>query len=276
MAWVYNFLSGIAQYSETGKRFRVEHSMLEDHVSVTTEDGEAHGLESSNLDALTNLCVSERNRYELQGFIQTLFQNDFSRAVVALSEADGRKASVRTLQAWLMPPDRQSSRRCPTWAVTYLKNYRDTHEEEIRLLREFKESQLGLKSPTRVDRVYNGSALREVESQLDREERYRQELRSSSISALPDLIADKLLKIESNYERLLSSHFVLLESIRSAESLEDLKTKFNEAEDDLSRSNNFLNTARQALISNSEEFASDDGTLPEGTPFTKCVYPGSG
>lgn len=276
MAWSYNFLSGIARHSETGKEFRVERSMPEDHVSVSTVDGEPHGLEPSDLEALVNLSVSERNRYELQGLIQTLFQNDFSTAVVTLNNADGRKASVRTLQAWLMPPGRQSSRRCPTWAVTYLKNYRDTHAEEIRIYREFKESQLGLKSPTRVDRVYNGSALQEVESQLAREERYRQELRSSSISALPDLLADKLLKIESNYERLLSSHFALLRSIRSAESLEDLKAKFSEEEDDLDRSNHFLATARRALLSNSEEFASDDGTLPEDASLTKCIFPGSG
>lgn len=276
MAWSYNFLSGIAQHLETGKEFRVERSMSEDHVSVSTVDGGPHGLEPSNLEALANLCVSERNRHELQGLIQALFQNDFSRAVVTLNNADGRKASVRTLQAWLMPPGRQSSRRCPTWAVSFLKNYRDTHAEEIRIYREFKESQVGLKSPTRVDRVYNGSALREVESQLALEERYRQELRSSSISALPDLLADKLLKIESNYERLLSNHFALLRSIRSAGSLEDLKAKFSEEEDDLNRSNHFLATARRALLSNSEEFASDDGTLPEDTEFTQCISPGNG
>lgn len=276
MAWSYNFLSGIAKHLETGKEFRVERSMSEDHVSVSTVDGEPHGLEPSNLEALANLCVSERNRHELQGLIQALFQNDFSRAVVTLNNADGRKASVRTLQAWLMPPGRQSSRRCPTWAVSFLKNYRDTHAEEIRIYREFKESQVGLKSPTRVDRVYNGSALREVESQLALEERYRQELRSSSVSALPDLLADKLLKIESNYERLLSNHFALLRSIRSAGSLEDLKAKFSEEEDDLNRSNHFLATARRALLSNSEEFASDDGTLPEDTKFTQCISPGNG
>lgn len=276
MTWNYNFLSGIAKNSETGKAFRVERSMLEDQVSVRTVDGEPHGLESLDLEALTNLCVSECNRYELQGLIQTLFQNDFSRAVVALNKADGRKASVRTLQAWLMPSGRQSSRRCPTWAVSYLRNYRDTHAEEIRTHREFKESQVGLKSPTRVDRVYNGSALMEVESQLAHEERYRLELRSCSISTLPDLLADKLLKIESSYDRLLSNHFALLRAIRSAESLEDLKAKFSEEEDDLNRSNNFLANARRALLSNSEEFASEDGTLPEDAKLTQCINPGSG
>ncbi len=276
MAWSYNFLSGIARHSETGKEFRVERSMPEDHVTVSTVDGQPHGLEPSDLEALANHCVSEKNRYELKGLIQTLFQNDFSRAVVTLNKADGRKASVRTLQAWLMPPDRQSSRRCPTWAVTYLKNYSDTHAEDIRIYREFKDSQVGLKSPTRVDRVYNGSALEEVERQIALEERYRQELRNSSISALPDLLADKLLKIESNYERLLSSHFALLQSVRSAESLEDLKAKFSAEEDDLNRSNHFVATARRALLSNSEEFASDDGTLPEDASLTMCVFPGSG
>lgn len=276
MEWSYNFFSGIARHSETGKEFRVERSMPEGHLSVSTVDGEPHGLEPSNLEALVNFCVSENNRYELQGLIQTLFQNDFSRAVVTLNKADGRKASVRTLQAWLMPSDRQSSRRCPNWAVTYLKNYRDTHAEEIRINREFKESQFGLKSSTRVDRVYNGGALQDVENQLALEERYRQELRSCSISALPDLLAEKLLSIESNYERLLSNHFALLRSIRSAESLEDLKAKFSEEEDDLFRSNHFVDTARRALLSNSEEFASDDGTLPEDASFIKCVFPGSG
>ncbi|MFI8480762.1 hypothetical protein ACIGCM_09340 [Pseudomonas sp. NPDC078700] len=276
MAWNYNFLSGIARHSETGKEFRVERSMPEDRVTVSTVDGQPHDLEPSSLEALENHCVSEKNRHELQRLIQTLFQNDFSRAVVTLNKADGRKASVRTLQAWLMPPDRQSSRRCPTWAVIYLENYRDTHAEDIRIYREFKDSQVGLRSPTRVDRVYNGSALQDVERQLAFEERYRRELRTSSISALPDLLADKLLKIESNYERLLSSHFALLQSVRSAESLEDLKVKLNAEEDDLSRSNQFVATAREALLSNSEEFASDDGTLPEDASFTKCVFPGSG
>jgi len=188
----------------------------------------------------------------------------------------GAKLLCEPFKPGLMPPGRQSSRRCPTWAVTYLKNYRDTHEEEIRINREFKESQSGLKSPTRVDRVYNGGALQEIESQLALEERFRQELRSSSISALPDLLADKLLNIERNYERLLSSHFALIGSVRSAESLEDLKAKLNAEEDDLHRSNHFVATARRALLSNSEEFASDDGTLPENASFTKCVFPGSG
>lgn len=273
MAWSYNFLSGIARQSETGKEFRVERLMPEDCVSVSTVDGEPHGLEPSDLEALSILCVSERNRHELQGLIQTLFQNDFSRAVVALNKADGRKASVRTLQAWLMPPDRQSSRRCPTWAVSYLKNYSDTHAEEIRIYREFKERQAGLQGMTRVDRVYNGNALQEVERQLALEERYREELRSSSISALPDLLADKLLKIERNYERLLSNYLALLHVIRSAESLEDLKAKFSEEEDDLNRSSHFLATTRQALLSDSEEFASDDGTLSADASLAKCISP---
>lgn len=101
MTWSYSFLSGIARHSETGKEFRVERSMPEDHVSISTADGEPHGLEPSDLEALANLCISEKNRYELLGLIHTLFQNDFSKAVVTLNKADGRKASVRTLQAWL-------------------------------------------------------------------------------------------------------------------------------------------------------------------------------
>lgn len=276
MEWSYNQLSGIAEQSGTGAKFRVDRLMADDQVSVTTVDGQPHGLEYANLEALASLCVSERNRYELQGLIQTIFQNDFSKAVVALNKADGRKASVRTLQAWLMPPGRQSSRRCPTWAVSYLKTYRDTHAEEIRIHREFKESQFGLKSPTRIDRVYNGSALQEIERQLASEERYRQELRSCSVSMLPDILADKLLKIESNYDRLFSSHLALLQSIRNAETLEQLKAKLNEEEDDLNRSHHFVATARQALQSKSEEFASDDGTLPEDVEFAQCVFPGSG
>lgn len=274
--WNFNYLTGVAQNSETGKEYQVERLMLNDHVSVSMVNGEPHGLESSELEGLATLCISERNRHELQGLIRELFQNDFSRAVVALSKADQRKASVRTLQAWLMAPGKQSSRRCPTWAVSYLKSYRNSHAEEIQRYREFKQSQDGLKSPTRVDTVYNGNALLQIEGQLAREERFRQELRSSSISALPDLLADKLLKIESNYERLLSSYFALFHSVRTAESLEDLKTKLSEEEDDLNRSHNFLNTARQALQNRSEEFASDDGTLPENAKITQCIFPGSG
>lgn len=275
MEWSYNHLNGIAEQSGTGMKFRVDRDMADDQVSVATVDGQPHGLDYTNFQALASVCVSERNRHELQGLIQTIFQNDFSRAVVALNKADGRKASVRTLQAWLMQPGKQSSRRCPTWAVSYLKNYRDTHAEEIRIYREFKESQIGLKTPTRADRVYNGSALEDIECQLAREEQYRQELRSCSISMLPDMIADKLLKIESNYDRLLSIHFALLQSIRNAETLEQLKAKLNEEEDDLSQSHHFLATTRQALQSNAEEFASDDGTLPEEAGLLQCVFPGN-
>ena len=68
-------------------------------------------------DEQTNL------RAQLFALIQHHFAGDNSWAAEILSQVPGKRVSHRSIQAWLIAPDKASSRTCPPWAVAKLKDH---------------------------------------------------------------------------------------------------------------------------------------------------------
>jgi len=57
-------------------------------------------------------------------FLKILAEHQLTQADSAalICKQTQRPCSVRTVRSWLNDPDKPSSRKCPDWAVTALKN----------------------------------------------------------------------------------------------------------------------------------------------------------
>lgn len=276
MNWQYFYPSRVAKHLVSGATYIVsrDNSTGEPSFSPSADGVE---VDETELDSLHKLYDGEKNRYDLQGLLKELFLDDYAKAVVVLNNTPGRKVSVRTLQAWQLAPTRTSSRTCPSWAVTALRTYKENYPGEIAAFKEMVEyrRQATGNTRSRVDRVYNSDGVAIAERRLVLEDAYREKFCSASMLTLPRIVADELLDIKERHEHMCDSYFSLLGALQGATSFEELKAMFLSNEDDRNRSDNFVKSTYNALRNNEEEFASEDGTLPEDTSTARCVFPGS-
>jgi len=123
MEWRYFFGDTDALHLPSGSHFKV----VLDRDGETFEVqpvGHAVNLASQELarltDGLRQFVVAERRRRELERLISEKCVN-LTEAAHALSIIGGKTVTTRTIQSWLIEPDKVSSRSCPEWAILALR-----------------------------------------------------------------------------------------------------------------------------------------------------------
>lgn len=270
--WQFNRRNQVATNTIKKEDFKVAFAETTDDIEVTTMEGAEHGLDAASLQSLTALCISERNRFEVEKILRDTFKGNYLEAVVALNQADDRKVSVRTLQAWLMEPGKASSRTCPTWAVNQLKHYQ-IHSGYV--VADAQKRFLGVQEePGRYEAAYNGGASRAIENERASDARYKEKIASYSLGELPSKLADEFLALKKENKELSSYLMAVIRSIDSAESFDELKTKLDSTMKDLGKTHRLVTSMKDAVETSTEEFAQADGTLPKETGLGDCLFPG--
>jgi hypothetical protein len=72
-------------------------------------------------------------RSKLAALIKNPLIGDNFQAADVISRISGKNVSQRSIQAWLIEPEKNSSRKCPGWAVSALEQYLAEPENQKRL-----------------------------------------------------------------------------------------------------------------------------------------------
>ena len=145
MSWKYTLSSSHAVHIETGEKFAIHYvggtvNSSEDFELVPLPGSAANWTEA-DLDALREeLWAAMREAFEqanLRDKLAALVKNpligDPYQAADVIARISGKNVSQRSVQAWLVDPDKSSSRKCPDWAVQALESYLAEPENQKRL-----------------------------------------------------------------------------------------------------------------------------------------------
>ncbi|WP_321791771.1 hypothetical protein [Caballeronia sp. J97] len=256
MSWQYDpFQSNVATHRETRAQFEV--AVREDgRRSYRVEGPIPKGLPSSKLRELENdlheTLLEEDRRSELRALLWEHLGGSNSIAVSAINRLSGRKPiSERTVQSWLIERDRVSSRACPGWAITALRDYvaQLTPSEKEALKNE---ASRRLSMPASM-RVLESDALEFATIDIEREASIERKWQGI---ASPDL-ARELAKMESyqlgfihGQNKMLAAMVV---SLRKATNFEEFRREFIQLDDEQSSIEGQRRSARREIERGEEE-----------------------
>lgn len=234
MSWKYTLFSNRATHVETGETFGIEYISQKskddlDFELVPPPSDSAKILWSApELERLKQeLRIAMREEFEqaeLRAKLATLVKNpligDHYQAADVISTVSGKSVSQRSIQSWLIEPDKRSSRKCPAWAVNALESYLAEPENQKRLrdwLSYYKASSAAASQPA--DTGAPPPAPRPTAEQTR-----QQEWQNASLAELPGLLA----AMEQRMEACIKHFSETLEAITSTlvdegKDLDDIK-----------------------------------------------------
>jgi hypothetical protein len=145
MSWKYTLSSHHAVHLESGETFVI------DYIAPTLKTsldfallpaaGSARTWTAAELETLKQelwLVMQEafeqaNLRSKLAALVKNPLLGDYFQAADVISKIAGKNVSQRSIQAWLLEPDKRSSRKCPAWAVEALETYLAQPENQKRL-----------------------------------------------------------------------------------------------------------------------------------------------
>lgn len=203
----------------------------------------------------------EIRRSRLFGIVHQRFYSDNDWVARAIEERTGEVVSVRTIQAWLIQPNRKSSRNCPERFLKALEEYlQDPSNQEIIQWRKerFEDSIRNGKSPLEwCTEVRNSKAVDFATGELEEESR--------TLSKWQDEFSNRqgamIFELQKKLERITWSHnetlSALSEALETSTTLEEFREKFRERERANFHIRYVVRQAKNAIENNTEEFATD-------------------
>jgi hypothetical protein len=207
---------------------------------------------------------ARRNR--LFDLVQNCFsgQNDFVASVIE-KRTPGSKVSVRTVQAWLMPSGRPSSRNCPPWALKALEEYvADPSNRDLlaAMARRREEDSRRVTTPTAwADKVRSEKAVEFATHEIEDEARSLREWQEHLGKENGRYIFKLELRLRAAERELNDSVAAIHQAVQGSGNFEDFKKAYLEAEKGSRLQRFAVREAKKHIENGSEEFASDDGVL---------------
>ncbi|HEL7888390.1 MULTISPECIES: hypothetical protein [Lysobacteraceae] len=270
MDWEYTYRAATARHRPTGLVFRIAYNSTAPGWVISLEGERLPSVEAAHVaalrDELHQLVHDAHTQRRVSELLHGPYNGDYSHVAAILSRQTRKKVSVRTLQAWMMPAGRPSSRRCPEWALLALEQYLASNprapadwQETSSILRSTPSGQtLAFHTQLRDQR-----SLQLAEAEIAEEEATLHKWRSADLMEL----AQRLTEMEISSRRATSNHADMIGQIvaltRSCATFEEFRAQLDEA---LRRKLDLDYTVRQIvsdLRKGRGEFASPDGTLPE-------------
>lgn len=270
MDWAYTYRAATARHEPTGLVFRIAYNSAATGWVISLEGERPPSVEAAHVaalrDELHQLVRDAHTQRRVSELLHGPYNGDYGQVAAILSRQTRKRVSVRTLQAWMMPAGRPSSRRCPEWALLALEQYLASNpqapadwQETSSILRSTPSGEtLALHTQLRDQR-----SLQLAEAAIAEEEATLQKWRSAGLMEL----AQRLTDMEISFRRATSYHADLIGQIvaltRSCTNFEEFREQFDEA---IRRKLDLDYSVRQIvsdLRSSRGEFASPDGTLPK-------------
>lgn len=270
MEFEYSYPSPTAKHVASGLVFDVTYDSQTPDIGIRLAEGQTDTPSTSALEQVVRdlhlLVESERLKRRMSGLLMELFSNDFSHAALVLRNATNKKISTRTLQAWVIPTCRSSSRKCPSWAVEALERYAADNPNQAELSRQLLEHQKQRETKSGVgylSRLADTEAVSFAEAKQAKDEALRRRILNASASGFPEVIADEIVKLRNEKECLQHQVSLFREAIREAVCFDDFKTRVEEKLNELSRFERRISETMEALQNHEAEFATEDGVMPD-------------
>lgn len=203
-------------------------------------------------------------REKLSSLVHKKFHSDNDWVASAIDQRTGENVSVRSIQAWLIHPNRRSSRNCPEWVIKALEDYlkdpkneelirvrRDRHEESFRRMKTPLEISDQIRSSMSVDIV-----TRQIEEESCNLSKWQEEFGTRQGEKLFELNKKLQGSIEAYSKTVTALHL----AVDSSKTFEEFRERFREEIRAEGYTNDFLRKTRKAIENNSDEF-SNDGTV---------------
>ena len=186
----------------------------------------------------------------------------------ALSKHPNRKVSLRTIQSWLASSEKPSSRSCPDWAPSLLREFLEENTDHVERIHASTQKEktmrrtlgYGSRHEELVDLTVNARA----DQHIQRVAALAEEFASATLAEMPGLLAHKLFQLElelAAQSRHLNCFFDTLDKADSNTSVCDLKKQFHGQRCKLASSDLQIYNTKRNIVEQTEEFSSPDGTL---------------
>lgn len=270
MTWSYEYPAPTAAHQPTGLVFSISYDPTKPTWAIRLNGERPSALTDAKVSALSEeLDQLIRDRHTQRLMFQLLhgvYNGDYARAASILSEQTKKKVSVRTLQAWMMPPGRPSSRRCPEWALLALEQYLERHPEAPQ---QWKEIATIYRSTPDGQTLALHTELRDqrsvqiAEAAIAEEEAILKKWRSAGFEALPQ----RLTELELRLRRATADHAELIGTMLaltySCTTFEEFRMKLNDATTRKVGLDQLVGEITKDIRNGRNEFAHADGTLPD-------------
>lgn len=186
-------------------------------------------------------------------------------ATVIEQGTPGAKVSVRSVQAWLMPPGRASSRNCPAWAVKALEDYvaDPANRERLEALAQLRTAAMGRVTTASewALKVHDQKSVELATSQFEKDDRALRRWQERLGKEPGRYIFDLEQRFLAEQRELSDTVSALHQAVHGSSSFEEFKASYLEIERASRWMRRSVKDARQRIEERSEEFASDDGAL---------------
>lgn len=206
-------------------------------------------------------------RERFQWLVNTRFSRELWLVEAALMRVEGRKVTRRTIQSWLSPTDRTSSRRCPAWAVTALENYlSENPDTQARANRSREDAARPNKFSQRLLQSLESDGNMQAESQIVEERKLYDRVVHAPANKFAAVIAEEIIDLKQSLFRktlALDGLISTIQELSDEATIKDLKKSLTGTILDIGLWDSRLNRTKSAIEKNAEEFSGDDGTLPK-------------
>lgn len=270
MEFEYSYPATTAKHVASGLVFDVAYDPQTPAIDIRLAEGQTCTLSASALEEVVRdlhlFAENERLKRRMSGLLMEFFSNDFSHAALVLRNATKKKISTRTLQAWVIPTSRSSSRKCPSWAVEALEKYAVDHPDQPEFSRQQLEHRRQIEAKSGVgylSRLADTEAVSFAEAKMAKDEEFRKKILNANASGFPEVIADELVKLRNKNELLQHQSSLIFDAVREADSFEEFQARCKEKLSELYRVERRISETIEALQNHEDEFATVDGVLPD-------------
>lgn len=269
MNWKYEYPAKRAVHLPTKLSFSIAYDPLTTDRKIKLSGPKPENVSDEQVGRLVrelhDIIQDRYLRKEMTHLLHGPFGGDYGLAATVLVERTKKRVSTRTLQAWMMQPGRPSSRRCPEWAVAALQEHIDHQPDSshawkgVASARQNSPEGNSLSHRTQLRERETVKLAEELISSHDRIDRKWKECAASQVPAQLAGLERELRKKVDDLGEIVSC---FLSSLKSSESLQELKDKVDEGVRWKYQLDRLVDETATDMRERRNEFASEDGTLP--------------
>ena len=206
----------------------------------------------------------------LYRIVNTYFSNDNDGVVFAILETTGQRVTVRSVQAWLIAPDKASHRKVPEWAIKGLEDYvqqpgKAQELKELAAMRQERRLKAGMSGPEWVREVRSKLAVEFATHEIESDKYKQQQWIDTFGREAGNMLFERISSIEKESSSLQQAFGSLLCAIDESSDLDELKKRADESIRSNSLAKIFIREARTDIELGSDEFSNPEGLPAKGT-----------
>jgi len=205
-----------------------------------------------------------------RGRLFSLVHNQFAGktdvvANVIEQSTPGAKVSVRSIQAWLMPSGRASSRNCPPWALKALEDFVADPQNRPRLevLAQIRDGSIGkVADPFKwSDEVYLSRSVEIATSQIEEDKRALHRWQDQLGKETGRYVFELEKRLLTGQRELSASFAAIHQAVYLSSSFEEFKAAYLDHERANRLVHRVVKDTRKHIQERSQEFAVDDAVM---------------